>query len=120
LIEFKRVDDIEVHIGTQGEPLLYEPLLEFVKDVKKMEYMYFVHSFKVNPIESNTISAITKYGSDQFCSALKSGNSFACQFHPERSFIAGLNILLRIVCMGSLLCFHYSHNIPFHCIQASE
>lgn len=28
---------IEVHIGTQGEPLLYEPLFDLVKDISKIE-----------------------------------------------------------------------------------
>tara|TARA_Y100000296_G_C5140514_1_gene240738 strand:+ start:83 stop:1291 length:1209 start_codon:yes stop_codon:yes gene_type:complete len=37
LIKFKNIDGIEVHVGTQGEPLLYQPLLEFVKDVKKIK-----------------------------------------------------------------------------------
>lgn len=37
LIEFKGEDDIEVHVGTNGEPLLYEPLVDLVRDVSKID-----------------------------------------------------------------------------------
>jgi len=33
LIEHKQINNIEAHIGTQGEPLLYEPLPELIKDL---------------------------------------------------------------------------------------
>jgi len=42
LIKFKGINGIEVHIGTQGEPLLYEPLLEFVKDIKKIKQVKII------------------------------------------------------------------------------
>ena len=37
LVEFKQCSNIEAHIGTQGEPLLYEPLAELAKDLRKIE-----------------------------------------------------------------------------------
>lgn len=36
LVVFKDCGNIEVHIGTQGEPLLYEPLSDLVKDISKI------------------------------------------------------------------------------------
>ncbi|MBD3354492.1 radical SAM protein [Candidatus Woesearchaeota archaeon] len=33
LIEHKQINNIEAHIGTQGEPLLYEPLPELIEDL---------------------------------------------------------------------------------------
>jgi glutamine amidotransferase len=56
------------------------------------EFMYFVHSFYVKPANLNEVLAVTSYGQIEFCSALRRGNLFACQFHPERSGPAGLAI----------------------------
>ncbi len=56
------------------------------------EYMYFVHSYTVQPQESNVILSTSRYGHIEFCSSIQSGNVFACQFHPERSGPKGLQI----------------------------
>jgi glutamine amidotransferase len=56
------------------------------------EWMYFVHSFIVQPEDPAVILATTRYGHIEFCSALRTGNTFACQFHPERSGPQGLRI----------------------------
>jgi hypothetical protein len=37
LADFKQDDDIEVHIGCQGEPLLYADLVELVRDLRKIK-----------------------------------------------------------------------------------
>ncbi len=63
LIKFKNIDGIEIHIGTQGEPLLYQPLLELIKDLKKIK--------QVQTISINTNGLLfTKNSLDQF---IKSG-----------------------------------------------
>jgi glutamine amidotransferase len=56
------------------------------------EYMYFVHSFIVIPEDPDVILSTTSYGDVSFCSSLRVGNIFACQFHPERSGKKGLQI----------------------------
>lgn len=56
------------------------------------EYMYFVHSYTVQPQESNVILSTSRYGQIEFCSSIQSGNVFACQFHPERSGLEGIQI----------------------------
>ena len=37
-----------------------------------------------------------RYGDVEFCSSLKAGNIFACQFHPERSGPEGLRIYRNV------------------------
>jgi uncharacterized protein len=37
VIEAKKCDDIEIHIGPQGEPLLYAPLSELIADIRKIK-----------------------------------------------------------------------------------
>ena len=55
-------------------------------------FMYFVHSYHVQPETPDVILAHTTYGGTVYCSALQQGNFFGCQFHPERSGPAGLRL----------------------------
>ena len=56
------------------------------------EFMYFVHSYYVQPKDSGVVLATTRYGNVEFCSSLMAKNIFATQFHPERSGRYGLQI----------------------------
>lgn len=56
------------------------------------EFIYFVHSFYVRPADSRLVLSTTRYGQIEFCSSLRRGNIFACQFHPERSGPPGLRV----------------------------
>jgi glutamine amidotransferase len=56
------------------------------------EFMYFVHSYIVQPEDGNVILSVSRYGQIEFCSSIHSQNIFACQFHPERSGTEGLKI----------------------------
>ncbi len=53
---------------------------------------YFVHSYAIQPKDSSVISATADYGLD-FPAAVWKDNLYACQFHPEKSGKAGLQIL---------------------------
>lgn len=59
-------------------------------------FMYFVHSFHVKPDDETVVIAATRYGSAEFCSALRYGNIFACQCHPERSGPDGLKVYFNL------------------------
>lgn len=63
-----------------------------LKDIKNREYMYFIHSFFVNPEEDSIILSRTSYEGFEYCSSIKKDNVFACQFHPEKSGLEGLKI----------------------------
>ncbi|MFD3394328.1 imidazole glycerol phosphate synthase subunit HisH [Aquirufa sp. OSTEICH-129V] len=58
------------------------------------EYMYFVHSYYVQP-EENVGLTYTTYGSCEYVSSILKENIFACQFHPEKSGEKGLEIYKR-------------------------
>jgi glutamine amidotransferase len=62
-------------------------------------HQYFVHSYYVRPSDERSIAARTRYGDVEFCSAAKSGNVFACQFHPERSGPQGIRMYERFAAM---------------------
>ncbi len=65
------------------------------------EKLYFVHSYhaKVENTGPDWLLATTNYGTD-FVSAVERGNISACQFHPEKSGKAGLNILGNFLALG--------------------
>ncbi len=78
------------HIGWNGiKPK--KPSVVF-NNLNGDEYLYFVHSYVVEPYDSSCILTTTDYG-EEFVSAIQSGNVIATQFHPEKSGEAGLKIL---------------------------
>ena len=56
------------------------------------DFMYFVHSYFVQPVRTSIIVSLTTYGDQPYCSAIKENNIFATQFHPEKSGPAGIKI----------------------------
>ncbi|MGE4505766.1 MAG: imidazole glycerol phosphate synthase subunit HisH [Desulfovibrionaceae bacterium] len=73
--------------GFEGSPLAC---------VSPGERFYFVHSFVVVPQDPEVVCSLTKYGDVEFCSSVRYGNVFACQFHPERSGARGLAVYRHI------------------------
>jgi len=59
---------------------------------KDDEHFYFVHAYHARPADEAVVAAVTDYGGP-FCSAVRRGNLFATQFHPEKSQAAGLRLL---------------------------
>lgn len=64
------------------------------------EAMYFVHSYYTRPADPGVALAWSRYGSTAFCSALRRGNTFAVQFHPERSGPAGVGVYHTIAALA--------------------
>ena len=64
---------------------------ELFKYIKKGDFVYFVHSFYGAECEESVI-ATTEYGA-RLTAAVRSGNVWGVQFHPEKSGDVGLNIL---------------------------
>ncbi|MBI4778852.1 imidazole glycerol phosphate synthase subunit HisH [Candidatus Falkowbacteria bacterium] len=61
------------------------------------DQVYFVHSYVLEPEDKEDILALTAYGGQTFCSAVKKGNIYGCQFHPEKSGPAGLKIIENFI-----------------------
>lgn len=59
-------------------------------------FVYFVHSYYINPDDKDIISAYTEYG-NKLAVAIEKGNVFAVQFHPEKSGDAGMEILRKFL-----------------------
>lgn len=77
------------HMGwNQVEIVNQSPLL---KNVEEKSFVYFVHSYYVEPKENVTLT-LTEYGF-RFTSIIQQNNIFAMQFHPEKSQKTGLQLL---------------------------
>jgi glutamine amidotransferase len=53
---------------------------------------YFVHSYYAKPADPSVILGASRYGQIEFPSALRKGNLFGCQFHPEKSGPRGIDM----------------------------
>ncbi len=61
------------------------------------ESFYFVHSLVAHPEQQTTVIAECHYGGHRLTAAIAAGNCFGCQFHPEKSAVAGLKIIERFL-----------------------
>ena len=76
--------------------------LDIAKDSKVLRgigeepYVYFVHSYYIQPEDERVVSAYTEYGS-KIAVAAEQDNIFALQFHPEKSSAVGMQILKNFI-----------------------
>jgi len=82
------------HMGWNSIKIMKKsPIL---KNIDSGSYVYFVHSYYVEPRDKKTILTLTNYDTD-FASMIWKDNIFACQFHPEKSQNIGLKILENFI-----------------------
>ena len=60
-------------------------------------WVYFVHSYYVEPTDPQVRAATVTHGSQTVTAAIAQNNLMAVQFHPEKSSTAGLQILSNFV-----------------------
>lgn len=75
------------------------PLIELDKN----EFMYFIHSYYVEPTSDSCILTKTNYDGVEFCSSVLHKNIFATQFHPEKSANKGISIYKNWALINNLL-----------------
>ena len=78
------------HIGWNALEMK-KPDHPLMKYTKSGDCVYFVHSFYASRCEESTV-AVSEYGMD-VTAAVARENVMGCQFHPEKSGKAGLDIL---------------------------
>jgi glutamine amidotransferase len=67
------------------------------QDLPSSPHVYFVHSYYVDPLDSNVTAATVTHGSQTVTAAIARDNLVAVQFHPEKSSANGLKILANFV-----------------------
>ncbi len=64
-----------------------------LKQNQNGDFVYFVHSFMVEPADKRIRIAETTYGGHKITATILKDNITGCQFHPEKSGALGLKIL---------------------------
>jgi glutamine amidotransferase len=70
-----------------------------LQDLRPGDAAYFVHSFMANPVDPRHRIADCRYGGIPVAAVVGRDNVLGCQFHPEKSGEAGLNVLRRFLRM---------------------
>lgn len=78
------------HIGWNS--LTFQNDSPIFRGLENGTYVYFVHSFCACAVNELDVSAQTDYGGSVVAAVCR-GNVYGCQFHPEKSGEAGLQIL---------------------------
>ena len=80
---------------------LTQPACPLWQQLPPNPWVYFVHSFYVDPADSSIRAATITHGSQTVTAAIARDNLMAVQFHPEKSSTAGLQILANFVSLVS-------------------
>ncbi len=74
-----------------------QPDLPLWQQLPPQPWVYFVHSYYVEPTNPQIRAATVTHGSQTVTAAIAHNNLMAVQFHPEKSSTAGLQILSNFV-----------------------
>jgi imidazole glycerol-phosphate synthase subunit HisH len=83
------------HMGWNTVNPLQQNLAIFA-DISSEAYFYFAHSYYVEPLDQQGVGAVTDYGSP-YCSVIVAEHIWGAQFHPEKSGVAGLQMLKNFI-----------------------
>ncbi len=67
-----------------------------LKGIPQDSWVYFVHSYHIEPQDDKLIAAVTEYGS-KLPVVIERSNLFGTQFHPEKSGKIGAQIMKNFV-----------------------
>ncbi|MBR8828693.1 MAG: imidazole glycerol phosphate synthase subunit HisH [Gomphosphaeria aponina SAG 52.96 = DSM 107014] len=74
-----------------------QPQIPLWRGLSSHPYVYFVHSYYVDPVDTSIRAAMVKHGTQQVTAAIARDNLMAVQFHPEKSSENGLAMLSNFV-----------------------
>jgi glutamine amidotransferase len=74
-----------------------QPNLPLWQRLEPNPWVYFVHSYYVDPVDPQLTAATITHGSQTVTAAIAHNNVIAVQFHPEKSSTTGLKMLENFV-----------------------
>ena len=81
------------HIG--WSPIIKINECPILENNSVSNWMYFVHSYSACPLVQKNTVATTKFGKTDVSSIVWHKNTGACQFHPEKSGVAGQKLIFN-------------------------
>lgn len=92
-VEMIPAAEVELPVPHMGwNELTIERTCSLFAGMPKNPAFYFVHSFQLNPTDSQAIIATSEYGGP-ITACVQKANIFGVQFHPEKSQRDGLQLL---------------------------
>jgi imidazole glycerol-phosphate synthase subunit HisH len=76
---------------------LSQPNCSLWAELDASRWVYFDHSYYVEPNQSSVSAAMVTHGNQTVTAAIAQDNIMAVQFHPEKSSTTGLQILTNFV-----------------------
>ena len=64
--------------------------------INKNKKFYFIHSYQVIPKNKKIVTSYSRFSGKKFCSSVEQNNIIGFQFHPEKSSLEGIKILINI------------------------
>ncbi len=86
------------HMGW-NQLLLTKTQLPLWQGLPAQPWVYFVHSYFVEPADPQIVAARVQHGPHTVTAAIAHQNVVACQFHPEKSGTTGLKLLENFVAL---------------------
>jgi imidazole glycerol-phosphate synthase subunit HisH len=94
---FKSEPELTIpHMGW-NQLKITQPDCPLWQDLKQTDWVYFVHSFYVEPSNPQITAATVTHGHQQVTAAIALEQLMAVQFHPEKSSTVGLAILANFL-----------------------
>jgi glutamine amidotransferase len=75
--------------NTKSDSSFWEKIFS---DIISTDYMYFIHSYYVEPEDERVVLTYSEYWWKKYCSSISKWNIIATQFHPEKSWEIWLSI----------------------------
>ena len=94
---FQSEPDITIPQMGWNQLQLNQPQHQLWQGLPPEPYVYFVHSFYVDPLDPKINAATVTHGTQTVTAAIARDNLMAVQFHPEKSSDNGLKILSNFV-----------------------
>lgn len=85
--------DIVPQMGWNDVSTVDDPLFEGITDL----VAYYANSFVCEPDDPGVAVARTRYESDEFTAAVRRGNTWGVQFHPEKSSAPGRRLIHNFI-----------------------
>jgi glutamine amidotransferase len=95
-----RMDDQNLRIPHMGWNVVKPKQASKLFNAEEEQRFYFVHSYHVDCVNPEDVSAKTHHGYD-FISAVESDNVMGVQFHPEKSHRFGMALFKRFLNLKS-------------------
>jgi imidazole glycerol-phosphate synthase subunit HisH len=74
-----------------------QPDIPLWQNLSPQSWVYFVHSYYVDPVDPSVKAAVVRHGNQTVTAAIARDNLIAVQFHPEKSSNIGLQMLGNFV-----------------------